>query len=366
MTKIRSNPQSLYIHIPFCKTFCKYCDFCKYFYDEKISNLYINQLLIDLDKYKNYKFKTIYIGGGTPTSLNLYNLNRLLKVLTKLRKNGCEFTIESTISDIDEVKLSLLKKYRVNRISLGVQSFDNHNLTIMGIRHKEEDIYNKIKLVKKYFKNINLDLMYGMPFSKEKILKSDLNKLVKLNPTHISIYSLIIEENTKFYLMNLKTINDDELRKQYDYIVKFLNKNGYKHYEISNFSKYNKYSRHNLTYWKNNEYIGLGLGASSYVNKQRFKMTPNMIKYLKGERIFEVENLYNKDIFEYYVMLGLRTKYGIDLNYIKKNYGINLIKNNSFKELLKNNIIIKKGHKITVSPDYFYVQDEVVIKLLNN
>ena len=366
MTKIKSDPQSLYIHIPFCKTFCKYCDFCKYFYDEKISNKYINQLLIDLDKYKNHKFKTIYIGGGTPTSLNLYNLNRLLKVLTNLRKKRCEFTIESTISDIDESKLSLLKKYKVNRISLGVQSFNNHNLTIMGIRHKEKDIYNKIKIVRKYFKNVNLDLMYGMPFSNEKILQSDLNKLIQLNPAHISIYSLIIEEKTKFYLMNLRTINGDDLRKQYDYIVNFLNKNGYKRYEVSNFSKKHKFSKHNLTYWKNNEYIGLGLGASSYVNKQRFKMTTNMIKYLNGERILEKENLDDKDIFEYYVMLGLRTEFGINLNYIKKNFRINLIKNNSFNELLKNNIIIKKGQKISISPDYFYVQDEVIIKLLNN
>lgn len=360
--------KSLYVHIPFCNNICFYCDFCKYIYKEDIASKYISNLIEDLSKYHGFLFETIYIGGGTPSSLKLEQIEPLLKVLKSLLNTDTsyEFTIECNIDSIEESKLNLYKKYGVNRLSIGIQTFNEKILKKLNINHTKKQIYEKIELVKKYFSNFNLDLIYGIPFSSFFNLKKDLKKLLKINPTHISCYSLIIEDKTPLKIKGVKELSDDKIRKQYDYIVKKLKKKNYIHYEVSNFSKPGFQSKHNLTYWQNKEYASVGIGSSGYEKDVRYKIDPSLYKYLKGERNISYEYLNNKDKLFYQIMLNLRTNEGLDLNYIKQNFNVDFYEEHfeTINLLIKNNFLLKNNNKIVCTDSGFYVLDSLLEKLL--
>lgn len=313
---------SLYIHIPFCQSICTYCDFCKMYYDENQANKYLIALEKEIDSiYQNDLLKTIYIGGGTPSCLNIKQIEKLLSITDKLNlSNKYEFTFESNIEHISKELLEILKKHKVNRLSIGIESFNDKMLKLLGRSYSSEIIKRRIELAKEYFSNINIDLIYGINGQTLNDLKNELDKFFELNIPHISIYSLILEENTILKVNDYQEINEELNRKMYDYIVSFLEKKGYNHYEISNFSKIGYESKHNLTYWNNDKYYGFGLGASGYINNQRYTNTRSLTKYLNEEYIYEKDFITRQIDMENYMILGLRKTKGISISEFKKRY----------------------------------------------
>ncbi len=358
---------SVYIHIPFCKSICSYCDFCKVLYKKEWAVLYLKCLKKEiLDRYMGEDIKTIYIGGGTPSALSLKEIEYLLNLTNYFKKDKLEeFTFECNIEDLTEELLLLLKRYNVNRLSIGIESFDEENLLLMKRYNTFNDSLEKINLARKIgFNNINLDLIYALPKEKLKTLKNDLKLLIKLKPEHISTYSLIIEDNTYLSYKKCKQIDDVLDAKMYDYICKFLEKNNYEHYEISNFAKKGYQSVHNLVYWHNEEYYGFGCGASGYIAGVRYDNTRSLSNYLKGEYKDNDNLLSTEDIMEYEVILGLRLLKGINLESFYQKYNVKLEDKFPIKPLIKNgNLILKEG-KVFINPKYIYVMNEILLKLV--
>lgn len=362
---ISKEADSLYIHIPYCKKICNYCDFSKKIINDEESIILIMDLCKTLNSTKK-KYKTIYIGGGTPSCLDKSLLELLLKTTSKHLKNNYEFTIESNVEDINIDKLKLYKKYKVNRLSIGVQTFNDKCLKIINRDFSSIDIINNINLAKKYINNINIDLIYGGFYSNFDILKDDLNEIIKLNPNHVSIYSLQINKNTIFYNQRHNELDQDELYKQYKYICAYLKKNHYIHYEISNFSKRNYYSRHNMIYWNNNFYDALGPGSSGYQKGLRYKYTSNVLDYIQNKTLIEKETINENNDFEYQVFLNLRTRNGLDINKINQKFKINFLEKykNNLNLLEKNKFIKIKNNKVKVTSKGVFIEEEIVKKIL--
>ncbi len=304
--------KSVYIHIPFCNSICSYCDFCKMLKNDDLIKKYLKSLNNEVSKYyKKNIIKTIYVGGGTPSCLNIEKLKLLFSTIKqfKLAKNY-EFTFECNINDINEKLLKFLYKNKVNRLSIGVETFNPNLLKILG-RINNCDVNKKLLLAKKYFNNINVDLMYGINKETIEDLKKDLDNFLDLEVTHISIYSLILENNTILKIKNYQELDGDIQRKMYDLIRKILKNNGYIQYEISNFAKKSYQSKHNLAYWNNNFYYGFGLGASGFIDNIRYSNTKNINKYLKGNYRLEEEQMTKKINMENEMILGLRKINGV-------------------------------------------------------
>lgn len=351
--------KSCYIHIPFCKNICSYCDFCKIFYNDLFINKYLDSLENEINTYyKGEVLDTIYIGGGTPSSLNIEDLNRLFNIINKLNKsNNLEFTIECNIEDISEDKLKLFTDNGINRLSIGIESFNEDNLRFMDRPSIDLD---KIYLAKKYFDNINIDLIYALPNETLDILNSDLDKVLDLDVKHISIYSLIVEPNTK--IKDITPIDEDLDYEMYKLICNRLS--NYNHYEVSNFAKEGYESKHNLTYWNNNEYYGFGLGASGYINNIRYTNTRSINHYIKNEYNREEEILLPEDKEKYELILGFRKLDGIDLLEYKQKYNKDLLDNPKIKELINDNKLIIKDNRLFISEEYIYLQNSLLIELI--
>lgn len=357
---------SIYIHIPFCGTICTYCDFCKILYNKKYIDSYLNNLENEiLERYRGEKVKSIFIGGGTPTSLDINELTRLLEITKKFNTlDNIEFTIESNIESITDDKLKIMKQYGVNRISIGVQSFNDNIIKILGRNHTKDDIYNKIKLVKRYFDNINIDLIYAVT-DDINIVKDDVQDFLKLNIPHISVYSLIIEDKTILKINNYCNIEEDVDYDMYKYIETTLESNGYKHYEVSNYAKEGYESKHNLVYWNNDEYYGFGLSSTSYINYNRRVNTRNLSKYLKGYYLEDIIYEETDVRMENEVMLGLRKIDGIDLNDFKKKYNKVLEDVYDISSLLEEGYLVKEGNKLRIKKEYIYISNEILIKIFS-
>ena len=357
---------SIYIHIPFCSSICTYCDFCKMYYNKKFSNEYINTLEQEIkERYQGEKVKTIFVGGGTPTSLDNDELVNLLEIIKKFNiEDNIEFTIESNIESLTEEKLQIMKKYGVNRLSIGVQSFNDKILKILGRNHTKEDIYNKIKLVKKYFDNINIDLIYAVT-NDINIVKKDLEEFLKLGITHISTYSLIIEDKTILKIKNHKNIDEDIDYKMYKLIENTLEGNDYVHYEISNYAKKGYESKHNLVYWNNKEYYGFGLGSTSYINNIRITNTKNITKYINRDFIEETNYEDIETRIENEIMLGLRKLEGINLIDFRDKYNIALEEKYNINNLLEEKYLIKENNQLKINKKYIYISNEILLKILS-
>lgn len=361
------NDVSIYIHIPFCKSICSYCDFCKLLYNEKWIDLYLDSLAKEIKSYNiSSKVKTLYIGGGTPSSLSEKCLEKLFTIINMFNfiKNY-EFTFECNINDINSNLLNILKKGKVNRLSIGIESFDKNNLKLLNRSCDYIDVKNKINLCKKFgFNNINVDLIYAVPSENEKILLNDLNLLTSLDITHISTYSLMIEENTVLYINNIKPIKEKLDYKMYKIICKFLKEKGFNHYEISNFAKEGYESKHNLVYWNNEHYYGFGLGASGYISNIRYNNTRNLNEYFNGKYLLNKEIIANEDNLKYGLILGLRKINGINVNNFNEKYHTNLLENEKVKKLIKNKELIYENNYLFINKKYIYVQNEILIKLI--
>ena len=361
--------RSCYIHIPFCDSICSYCDFCKMLYNEKYVDRYLDSLEEEINEtYNGEVLDTIYIGGGTPSSLKLNQLERLFKIINKLNKSkNIEYTIEGNFNTTTQEKLELYKKYQINRLSLGIESIDNNNLKLLERDLDKEEVKNKIKIMKSMgFNNINVDLIYALPNETLEVLEKDIDFILSLDIEHISTYSLIIEKNTKLSINNIKNISEDLDYEMYKLITKKLKDNDFIHYEISNFSKERYESKHNLCYWLNNEYYGFGLGASSYINDKRMTNTRSISKYFDDKHLYESETLTEIDKQEYEIILGLRLTCGIDLLKYKKRYNKELIDTYNYSELLDNKLLILKDNYLYIPEDKLYISNEIIIKLIQN
>lgn len=357
--------KSAYIHIPFCNNICSYCDFCKLLYNKNFVKKYLDALEKEItNNYKNEILDTIYVGGGTPSSLSVSELNKLFSIIKifKLSKEY-EFTFEVNIEDITEEKLEILKENKVNRLSIGIESFNNKYLKYLGRNYTSDIINEKVELAKKYFDNINVDLMYALKNESLDDLEEDIDKILKLDIKHISCYSLIIEKNTKLYIDNTKYISDDLDSDMYDLIDKKL-ENKYHRYEVSNYSITSYESRHNLTYWKNNEYYGFGLGAAGYIDNIRYTNTRNLSKYISGSYEKQEEVLTKEDKIKYEFILGLRLTSGINKDNFNKKYGININEIEIIKELINKGLLIDDKINIYVPKKYFYVLNDILVNFV--
>lgn len=347
---------ALYIHVPFCKQKCLYCDFPSYASKDHLMDEYVEALVLDIkNNCKKYKFKSLFIGGGTPSYLDENLLEKLMKAICELDfLEGAEKSIECNPGTLTKAKLEILKKYGMNRISMGLQTTKNHLLKSIGRIHSFEEFKENYYLARKVgFDNINVDLMFGLPNQTVQEWKDALEEITSINPEHISAYSLIIEEGTPFYTMNEKDLiklpSENEEREMYECTRKILLSKGYGQYEISNYSKKGKECFHNEVYWRCEEYLGVGVSASSYIDKNRVKNIDDIKKYIEKVKNNEsiVEEIINnslEDEMEEFMFMGLRMVEGISEEEfynrfnqdVEKVYG-QVIDNNIKKELLERN-----------------------------
>ena len=330
---MQTKPTSAYVHIPFCTQICYYCDFSKVFIKNQPVDSYLEHLIEEYDSYDIKNLRTLYIGGGTPTALSAPQLAFLLEKLTdKLDLSYLEeLTIEANPGDLDEEKIAVLKDSPVNRVSLGVQTFNDRMLKQIGRSHLEKDIYENIANLKKAgFDNISIDLIYALPKQTMEDVKINVAKAIALDIPHMSLYSLILENHTVF--MNrmrrgkLPLPKEDLEAEMFEYIIAELEKAGFEHYEISNFSKPGFESRHNLMYWDNAEYYGIGAGASGYVDGIRYKNHGPIRHYLQtveaGNARVQEEVLTLNEKMEEEMFLGLRKKSGVSKKRFEEKFGL--------------------------------------------
>lgn len=358
---------AVYVHIPFCKHICSYCDFCKVLHIKTFVDDYLDALQNEIiESYDGEFVRTIYIGGGTPSCLSHQERVKLFRIMSNFKRmSDCEYTIECNPSDITEDFLDDIVQAGINRVSIGVESFDKNNLKFMDRNIDFEDLSNKISMLRQRgISNINLDLMYAIPGEKMSTLKKDLSLLLKLEPTHISTYSLIIEEHTRLSNDNVKYISPDEDRKMYDFICTYLKKHGYNHYEVSNFAKEGYESKHNLTYWLNEEYYGFGLGASGYKGGVRYTNTKNLSEYINHKYRKEELLLSYKDQTDNELMLGFRLLKGINLDDFYDKFNANIQELYPVEDLIKQKYLIYKNGYLYINPEYIYTMNEILTKLI--
>lgn len=356
----------IYIHIPFCKSKCFYCDFNSFHANNGEFEFYKNILIKEIssfEKLKNYNIKSIFIGGGTPTIIPEEYINEILEAIFNYNINrDAEITIEANPGTLTYEKLKNLKSFGINRLSIGVQSLNNKILKNIGRIHtKEEFLKNYEDAISVGFNNINLDLIFSLPDQKFSEWKDTLKNIISLNPKHISTYGLILEEGTKFYEMyqngNLNLVDDYLDRKMYYYAKEILSINGYEQYEISNFAKSGFESKHNIIYWTMENYKGFGLGAHSYLDGIRSSNTTNFNKYLNSDgdvsKLEDYKNILSeKDKIEEFMFLGLRLSKGISIEDFNKKFNKNIY--DIYSDVIKNNL--NKG-LITVT-DRIYLTEK--------
>lgn len=362
----------IYIHIPFCKQKCFYCDFVSYANQDKYFQKYVQALNKEINNFidnNKFEIQTIYIGGGTPSLIDAKYIEEILRIFEKrnLLKEVKEVTIEVNPGTVTEEKLRNYKNSGVNRLSIGLQSTEDKILKQIGRIHCYDDFLNTYKMAREVgFKNINVDLMIGLPNQKIIDVKNSLEKIIKLEPeppNHISVYSLIVEENTPIEKMlesGELELPDEELeRNMYWYVKNFLELNGYKHYEISNFAKLGNESKHNLDCWNQKEYVGFGVAAHSYIDDVRYGNIGNVEEYIKNcengefgknKVIDEVENdIFSKE--KEFMLIGLRKIEGVLIQDFKNKFGENpiFVFKDELKKLVDENLLIVDFDRIKLT-----------------
>ena len=359
--------ESVYVHIPFCKSICSYCDFCKVLYNGPWITQYLNALINEInDRYLGEEIKTLYIGGGTPSSLQIKDLKYLFEITKKFDLSKLEeFTFECNLNDINEEMLVLLKENGVNRLSIGIESFNENKLKFMERSHTFKEAEEKIKLARRIgFDNINVDLIYGIPGETVKDLKKDIDLMLKLNPDHISTYSLIVEDNTKIAINGVQPIPEELDATMFETVIEKLENKKFEHYEISNFALVDKKSKHNMTYWNNEEYYGFGVGAHGYIQGVRYENTRSITEYIKGKYLLREEVLSKEDIMYNELMLGFRKIDGISLERFYNKFGVNVQEVFDLREVMKDDEILYEDGYLFINPKYIYVMNEILIKIL--
>lgn len=371
------NNIGLYIHIPFCRHICNYCDFFKKVSSTKNQAIYIDYLIKDVQKNVNIDVDTIYIGGGSPSSLELNDLNRLLEAIEgKIRLDKIkEYTIELNPEDINLELIKCLKKFSINRISIGVQTFNPRLQKIIARVSDYDDILTKISLLKHHgYHNINVDLMYGIADETLEELRIDVEKILSLEPSHISTYSLILEEKTILYHQYLRgeyhLSNDDLESEMYYEIIRLLKEKNFNHYEISNFALPNHESIHNLIYWSNGEYLGIGAGSSGYFDGIRYKVTTDFKDYyasLTAEKIVyeEYELIDNNTKMWEEVILGLRKTEGVSVEEFYNKFQLSIYEVfPNIDDLIKNKFLEVENNHLRITKNNYYISNAILTKIM--
>lgn len=370
-------PTSAYVHIPFCTQICYYCDFSKVFIKNQPVDAYLQALIREFRSYDITELRTLYIGGGTPTSISAVQLDYLLTELIRdLNLNTLEeFTIEANPGDLTVDKIEVLQKSAVNRVSLGVQTFNDKHLKRIGRSHNEAQIYSTIDALKTAgFQNISIDLIYALPGQTMDDVRSNVAKALSLNIPHLSLYSLILEHHTVF--MNkmrrgkLHLPTEDLEAEMFEYIISEMERNGFEHYEISNFTKPCFESRHNLMYWENVEYYGVGAGASGYLDGIRYRNRGPIQHYLKGvsegnARLSE-EVLSKNEMMEEELFLGLRKKEGVSIGKFEQKFGTSFEKRYGqiVQELQSDGLLKENNGFIQMTKKGLFLGDTVAEKFI--
>lgn len=360
--KTASKP-SLYIHIPFCAHLCHYCDFTKFFYQKKWIESYLNTIQKEIASFNQTSFLTIYVGGGTPTSLSVEELKQLLEIIKPYVDEPLEYTFECNIESTDEQKLKLLKQYGVNRLSFGVQSTNDQRLEQIGRHHSYQDVVEIIGLAKRIgFNNLSVDLIYGLPNQSIEELTIDLENILKLGTDHISTYSLTIHPHTKAYIDKWPLLSDDLSRDMYDLILERFRQAGFERYEVSNFARPGHESIHNHVYWFSHPFYGAGYGASGYLIKEnghyRYRNIGNFSSYLAGVVQKEDEWLDLEKRELEFLMNNLRLRQGFKEEDYFALFGETF--SNRYQNKLE--FLVKNGLLMVTNTDV-YCTDEGLIKL---
>lgn len=355
----------IYIHIPFCKKKCYYCDFVSFSNLENKQTGYIEALKKEISCYdlEEYNVTTIYIGGGTPSYIDCYEIKEILDELRKRLKNNetkfsdIEITIEVNPGTVDKEKLEVYKLSGVNRLSIGLQSTKDILLKEIGRIHTYKEFLQSYEHAKQVgFENINVDLMLGLPNQSIQDMKDSLKEVIKMEPNHISIYSLIVEEKTPIK----KLIEEGELqlpeeiqeRRMYWYVKSMLELSGYNHYEISNFAKEGRESKHNMNCWEQKEYIGIGAAAHSYFENKRYSNVESMEKYINNfneKIVHEVQN--KEDMQKEYMLLNLRKLDGVSILKFKEKFACNpiFLFRNELEKLVNEKLLMVDGNFIKLT-----------------
>ena len=348
--------ESLYIHIPFCNKICDYCDFTKLQYFRNFAIKYLAALKEELESYQIEDLKTIYVGGGTPTALEDDLFEQLLKIIDAYTDNVIEYTFEANPESLFLNKIKMLKAHAVNRVSLGVQTTDDKILKAVNRDHSFVQVKEVIKNLKEVgIDKINVDLILGLPHTSEKILRRDLENILSLDVKHISCYGLTVNPHTVLFNKGFKEPEGDVLRAFYDIVEETLIRNGFVHYEVSNWAKPGYQSEHNLTYWRNEQYYGCGLGASGYLGNIRYKNTVNLSQYINRDYISEKEQVTDKDKRTYQIMLNLRTIEGLDISFVK---------DKEIDELISSGLLRKESNRLIPTYEGMMVLDQIILKLI--
>lgn len=368
----------IYIHIPYCKQKCSYCDFHFSTNLQSKSQLVkaINNELIIRKNEINQPLETIYFGGGTPSILSESELNSIFETIYKhySTQKVKEVTLEANPDDLSKEKLNFLKSTPINRFSIGVQSFFEEDLRLMNRAHNSQEAETSIKLVQDTgFDNITIDLIYGSSTTTNEMWMQNLEKAINLNVPHISSYALTVEEKTvldhQIKKGKTKPIDDERQNEQFQILIDTLIHHGFIQYEISNFGKKDYFSHHNSNYWKGISYLGIGPSAHSYNGKSRAWNVANNTKYIQSlnENILpqEIEVLNEVDVFNEMIMIGLRTIYGIDLNRLKNEFP-NYLKDyfsTELQQLIEEGLVEKQQNKIVLKPEAKFFADGIASRL---
>lgn len=365
MNKIKG----LYIHIPFCEHLCFYCDFCKVAYEEPQASQYLKVLAQEIASYQiDYSaLRSVYIGGGTPSALSIEQLTQLFNMLNQHDlRNVKEYSIEINPENFNITKAQLLRDNHINRVSIGVQTFNEDILKTINRQHTKQQAIQAIKDLQSVgIDNISVDLMYGFNNQTIADIKEDLKILELLNIDHVSCYNLILEKGTVFNNMHYE-VDEDQAYELELFLHQELARMGYEHYEVSNFARKQKYSQHNLLYWHNEKYYGVGLGASGYLNNYRYYNTKSITEYLKGN--FNVQKEYYdslNDLLRDEILVKFRLYKGIALEPINRKYSIDFTK-------YFNNAIMRNINRVYLQNNqlFFYKEgqdylNEVIIDFID-
>ncbi|MDA3932490.1 MAG: radical SAM family heme chaperone HemW [Tenericutes bacterium] len=367
--------KGLYIHMPFCDQICTYCDFCKMVTSDHTKKEYMKALIKELEYYSDLlsHIETIYIGGGTPSSLDDDLLDAFLEELKLMvdMKQIKEFTIEANPNDVTDNWIKTLKKHHITRVSMGVQSMSENILKFLGRTHTAQIVEDAIKTLKKSKLNFNLDFLYAIPGQTKEDLEKDLNYIKKFDPHHISYYSLILEDKTVLnYLINKHKVDDfsEDLARDFGEIIDDkLNGIGYKKYEFSNYCKPGFESKHNLIYWNLEEYLGVGLNASSQFNYVRMINPRKISVYLNdiNDKSLTMHHLEDFNPQLETLLVGLRKTEGIDLEQYKKKFKIDVFKlYPQLKKYIDLDLLKIEGSRLMFTNEGVYLSNQVFVDII--
>ncbi|MFB5662119.1 radical SAM family heme chaperone HemW [Alteribacillus sp. HJP-4] len=377
------NTSSIYIHIPFCEQICFYCDFNKFYIKNQPVEEYVEALLLEMQQAASsadsHPVKTIYLGGGTPTALETAQLEKVIrgvKSCFRLREDDVEMTVEVNPGEVEKDKLAMLYKNGVNRLSIGVQSFDNTLLKKIGRTHSAESAISTVNMAKAAgFSNLSIDLMFGLPGQTMESWEHTIDQAMKLDISHVSAYSLKIEEKTMFYNWyrqgRISAMEQDEEAMMFEVLLERLTGAGIFPYEISNFARPGMESRHNITYWKNEGYFGFGAGAHGYADGRRYANIAPLTHYIEAVKNGkspkkEVHEVPLKEQMEEEMFMGLRMREGVSRSQFKRKYGseMDCVFSEAINDLINEGLLLDTGETVQLTEKGKFLGNEVFERFL--